>query len=103
MIGQHLIDPVDEAGYLTGDLDAVAEKLGAPLAEIEAVLGVLQAFDPPGVCARNLSECLAIQLKERDRFDPAMRRCSRISISWRGAILPRCAASAASTMPISPT
>ena len=33
---------------------------------------VLQTFDPPGVCARNLTECLAIQLKERDRFDPAM-------------------------------
>ena len=37
------------------------------------MLAVLQAFDPPGVCARNLTECLAIQLKERDRYDPAMR------------------------------
>jgi RNA polymerase sigma-54 factor len=73
MIGQHLIDLVDEAGYLTGDLDAVAEKLGAPMSEIEAVLTVLQTFDPPGVCARHLDECLAIQLKERDRFDPAMQ------------------------------
>lgn len=73
MIGQYLIDMVDEAGYLTGDLASVAEKLGAPLAEIEAVLSIVQAFDPPGVCARNLTECLAIQLKERDRFDPAMQ------------------------------
>jgi RNA polymerase sigma-54 factor len=73
MIGQHLIDLVDEAGYLTGDLPAVAEKLGGPLAAVEAVLGILQGFDPPGVCARNLTECLAIQLKERDRFDPAMQ------------------------------
>jgi RNA polymerase sigma-54 factor len=73
MIGQHLIDLVDEAGYLTGDLEAVAEKLGAPAGEMEAVLAVIQAFDPPGVCARNLSECLTIQLKERDRFDPAMQ------------------------------
>jgi RNA polymerase sigma-54 factor len=72
MIGQYLIDMVDEAGYLTGDLASVAEKLGAPLAEVEAVLAIVQAFDPPGVCARNLTECLAIQLKERDRFDPAM-------------------------------
>ena len=37
------------------------------------MLAVLQTFDPPGVCARNLTECLAIQLKERDRFDPAMQ------------------------------
>ena len=73
MIGQHLIDMVDEAGYLVGDLDAVAEKLGAPMFEIEAVLGVLQTFEPAGVCARSLTECLAIQLKERDRFDPAMQ------------------------------
>jgi RNA polymerase sigma-54 factor len=73
IIGQHLIDSVDESGYLTADLSAVAEKLGAPPAEMEAVLAVLQEFDPPGVCARNLSECLAIQLKERNRFDPAMQ------------------------------
>jgi RNA polymerase sigma-54 factor len=73
MIGQHLIDLVDDAGYLTGDLAAVAEKLGAPLADVEAVLEILQRFDPAGVCARDLAECLAIQLKERDRFDPAMR------------------------------
>ncbi|HEY5280602.1 MAG TPA: RNA polymerase factor sigma-54 [Pseudolabrys sp.] len=73
MIGQYLIDMVDEAGYLAGDLDGVVEKLGAPAAEVEAVLTVLQKFDPPGVCARSLTECLAIQLRERDRLDPAMQ------------------------------
>ncbi|MGZ3326379.1 MAG: RNA polymerase factor sigma-54, partial [Xanthobacteraceae bacterium] len=73
MIGQYLIDLVDEAGYLRGDLAAVGEKLGAPAAAIESVLAILQGFDPPGVCARDLPECLAIQLKERNRFDPAMQ------------------------------
>ncbi len=73
MIGQYLIDMVDEAGYLTGDLPGVAEKLGTSVADVEAVLAVLQTFDPAGICARSLTECLAIQLKERDRFDPAMR------------------------------
>ena len=73
LIGQHLIDLVDDAGYLTGDLNDVAEKLGAPFTEIEAVLRVLQTFDPPGVCARNLTECLTIQLREQNRFDPAMQ------------------------------
>jgi RNA polymerase sigma-54 factor len=73
MIGQYLIDMVDEAGYLTGDLAAVADKLGASRTDVEAVLAVLQTLDPPGVCARNLTECLALQLKDRDRFDPAMR------------------------------
>ena len=73
MIGQYLIDLVDEAGYLNGDLALVAEKLGAPVGEVDIVLTILQGFDPPGVCARNLTECLAIQLKERNRFDPAMQ------------------------------
>jgi RNA polymerase sigma-54 factor len=73
MIGQFLIDMVDEAGYLAGDLQTVAQKLGAPMAEVAAVLAILQGFDPAGVCARNLNECLALQLKERDRFDPAMQ------------------------------
>ena len=73
MIGQYLIDLVDESGYLSGDLDAAAERLGTGAAEIEAVLRVLQRFDPPGVFARDLAECLAIQLREQDRFDPAMQ------------------------------
>ncbi|MDE2064061.1 MAG: RNA polymerase factor sigma-54 [Bradyrhizobium sp.] len=73
MIGQYLIDLVDESGYLPGDLGQAAERLGAPQEDIEAVLAVLQKFDPPGVCARSLSECLAIQLRELDRYDPAMR------------------------------
>jgi len=73
MIGQYLIDLVDEAGYLSVDLEATAEKLGTGVGEIEAVLGILQSFDPPGICARDLAECLTLQLKERNRFDPAMQ------------------------------
>jgi RNA polymerase sigma-54 factor len=73
MIGQYLIDLVDESGYISGDLAAAAEKLGTGVAEIEGVLSILQTFDPPGVCARNLAECLTIQLKERNRNDPAMQ------------------------------
>ena len=72
MIGQYLIDLVDEAGYISGDLDAAAEKLGTSVTEIEAVLRTLQSFDPAGICARDLAECLTLQLKERNRFDPAM-------------------------------
>jgi RNA polymerase sigma-54 factor len=73
MIGQYLIDLVDEAGYLSGDLAVVADKLGTSMAEVETVLAVLQGFEPAGVCSRDLTECLAIQLRERDRFDPAMQ------------------------------
>jgi RNA polymerase sigma-54 factor len=73
LIGQYLIDMVDEAGYFSGDFEQVADRLGTSSAEVAEVLAILQGFDPAGVCARNLTECLAIQLKERDRFDPAMQ------------------------------
>ena len=79
MIGQYLIDLVDEAGYLPPDLGQAAERLGASPRDVEAVLAVLQKFDPPGVCARNLSECLAIQLRELNRYDPAMQAAGRAS------------------------
>jgi RNA polymerase sigma-54 factor len=72
LIGQHLIDMTDEAGYLQGDLAALGELLGAPLDLVEETLSVMQSFDPCGVFARDLRECLTLQLKERDRCDPAM-------------------------------
>ncbi len=74
LIGQHLIDMVDDAGYIRGDLEGLAEKLGAPLSRVERVLGVLQTLDPAGVCARTLSECLAAQLKEQNRYDPIIAK-----------------------------
>ena len=73
MIGAYLIDMLDGAGYLVGGLDTVAEALACPPAQVEAVLDKLQAFDPPGIFARDLKECLALQLKEKDRLDPCMR------------------------------
>jgi RNA polymerase sigma-54 factor len=72
IIGLHLVEMLDDSGYLTGDLADLAERLGCAVSIIEAVLGKLQRFDPPGVFARNLRECLALQLAERDRLDPAM-------------------------------
>lgn len=73
MIGAYLIDQVNEAGYIATDLSEIAERLGAELGEVERVLDVLQTFEPAGICARNLKECLAIQLRERDRLDPTMQ------------------------------
>ena len=70
LIGRHLIDLVDEAGYLQADLPDLAVKLGAELELIEQVLSVLQTFDPPGVFATSLGECLKLQLKDGNRYDP---------------------------------
>lgn len=73
LIGLALIDMLDAAGYVTGDLDALAEQLNCELSRIEAVLRRVQRFDPPGVFARSLKECLEIQLRERNHLDPAMQ------------------------------
>lgn len=73
-IAQHLIDQIDEAGYLSVSLLDIAGRLGVPLARVEAVLGVVQTFDPTGVGARDLAECLALQAREANRFDPCIER-----------------------------
>lgn len=73
LIANALTDLLDEAGYIHSGVEDVAERLGVQIGEIEHVLGRLQELDPPGVYARSLSECLAIQLRLRDRLDPAMQ------------------------------
>lgn len=72
LLASVLIDHLDEAGYLRADLDEVASRLGLSHANVETVLATLQTLEPAGVFARSLSECLAIQLRQRDRYDPAM-------------------------------
>ena len=72
-IAFYLLDQLDEAGYLRGDPDGAARVLGCPPERIERVLARVQDFDPPGVFARDLRECLALQLRDRNRLDPAMQ------------------------------
>jgi RNA polymerase sigma-54 factor len=72
MIGVTLIDAIDEAGYLRAEVPEIAERLGTAPETVEDVVRVLQGFDPVGVAARDLAECLRIQLKAKDRLDPAM-------------------------------
>lgn len=72
LIAARLIDHIDETGYLRAELLPLAHDLGVELAEVEGVLTTIQGFDPAGVGARDLAECLAIQAREADRYDPAM-------------------------------
>ncbi len=72
LIGHALIDAIDETGYLTDTVEDIADRLGAPFGRVTKVLSAIQTLDPSGVGARNLAECLTIQLRDRDRFDPAM-------------------------------
>jgi RNA polymerase sigma-54 factor len=68
-----LIDAVDDGGYLRAELAEVADRLGVDPARVEAVLKRLQGFEPTGVFARSVTECLALQLAEKNRLDPAMQ------------------------------
>jgi RNA polymerase sigma-54 factor len=72
IIARHIIDLIDDAGYLTEDLATIADRLGVDHARAAAVLAVIQSFEPTGVGARSLGECLALQAREVDRLDPAM-------------------------------
>lgn len=74
MIAAQLIERIDETGYLRADLLRLSRQLGVATGELEEVLECIQSFDPSGVGARDLSECLAIQAREADRYDPAMAR-----------------------------
>lgn len=67
-----LIGHIDDAGYLTEPVANVAASLGTTVAEVERVLAVVQMFEPTGVGARTLSECIALQAREADRYDPCM-------------------------------
>ncbi|SMQ69310.1 RNA polymerase, sigma 54 subunit, RpoN/SigL [Altererythrobacter xiamenensis] len=86
-IGRHIIGLLDEAGYLTSDLAEIANDLGVGMAEVHRALAVVQSLEPTGVGARSLSECLALQAKEVDRYDPCMARLiDNLDLVARGEI-----------------
>jgi RNA polymerase sigma-54 factor len=73
MIGAHLIALLCPAGRLTATPEAVAKAMGVPVTRVETVRARMMRFDPPGLFARDLRECLAVQLADRNRLDPAMQ------------------------------
>ena len=69
-----IAETLEETGYLTVPLQHIADLSGAPLSAVEQALALVQDLEPPGVGARSLAECLALQAKAADRYDPAMAR-----------------------------
>jgi RNA polymerase sigma-54 factor len=87
VVAGQIIGQIDDAGYLDADLLRMAYDLQVPLARVEQVLAVVQSFDPTGVGARSLSECLALQAKEADRYDPCMARLlDNLDLLAKGAL-----------------
>lgn len=71
-VAAQLVGALDETGYVREPLEEIATRLNCPLDLVETVLAKLQTLEPAGLFARSLKECLALQLKEMDRLDPAM-------------------------------
>jgi RNA polymerase sigma-54 factor len=67
-----LIESIEDTGYLTEPVEEIAARLGVEPVDVEAILAIIQQSEPTGVGARTLAECLALQLKDKDRYDPAM-------------------------------
>jgi len=74
IIAAQIIEMLDETGYFTAPVRELSLRLGVPLLDVERVLAVVQSFDPSGIAARSLAECLALQAKDANRYDPAMAR-----------------------------
>ena len=74
MIASRIIHELEDTGYLCTELASLAQELGVPLAEAERALALVQSLDPAGVGARTLRECLVLQAKDADRYDPCMAR-----------------------------
>lgn len=72
IIARLLSEQLDDAGYFRGDIAQIAGRLRAPQNEVAEVLAKLQTFEPSGIFARDLKECLTIQLKDNNRYDPAI-------------------------------
>lgn len=73
LIARELAEHLDDDGYMRADLAEIADRLGAGKNDVSDVLRVCQSFEPVGLFARDLAECLALQLAQLNRLDPAMR------------------------------
>ncbi len=73
-IAETIIVNIDDDGYLKADIDEIAHLLNTTKEKVEKILSVIQSFDPAGVGARNLQECLLIQLKNEKINDPLLER-----------------------------
>ncbi|MDP9422013.1 MAG: RNA polymerase factor sigma-54 [Pseudomonadota bacterium] len=73
-LAEAIVHELQETGYLETPLRLIAEECHARLDEAEQALAIVQSLDPPGVAARSLEECIALQARAADRYDPAMAR-----------------------------
>jgi RNA polymerase sigma-54 factor len=71
-VGEYIIDNINENGYLTVGIDNISSKFGIDSNKTGEMIEIIQSLDPPGICARNLSECLILQLKRKEIEDKVL-------------------------------
>ncbi len=74
IIAKYLTEGLDECGYMRADMAEIATKLNCPTERVEKVLKMMQGFEPSGLFATSLKECIEIQLKDKNRYDPAIAK-----------------------------
>jgi len=93
MIARQIIGSIDDDGYLRRDASAIADDLSfsqnifTDAQEVEQIIAMVQTFDPPGVCARNLQECLLLQLKRKSPADPLVRHAQTVLTDYFDAFI----------------
>jgi RNA polymerase sigma-54 factor len=86
-VARAIAEMLDETGYLTVPLPDFAAMTGSSACDVEQALELVQGLDPPGIAARSLAECLALQARAADRYDPrdgAAERQSRAAFERGG-------------------
>ena len=73
-LAEAIVNELEETGYLDTPLKVIADECQASLKEADEALALVQSLDPPGIAARSLEECIALQARAADRYDPAMAR-----------------------------
>ena len=81
LIGEYIINSLNEKGWLDGTTESIARELGVPESEVCRLLGIIQSFDPPGVGAQSLQECLLLQLRylREEGGSPTMQRANALA------------------------
>lgn len=79
-ISEYIIDSINENGYLTVDVEEICSKANCEISEVEKAIEIVQSFEPPGICARNIHECLILQLKNMGIYDDVLENIININL-----------------------
>lgn len=72
-LAEHICSFIDKDGYIKTPYETISETLNANIKDVQRIINILKTFDPLGVCAKDIGECLSIQLKSRDDIEESIK------------------------------